>query len=90
MKNFNPNQLSFNFVCEQKQKTFKTPNPFLLSERVKKILFHRGYSHIFNYADFKQFKLTVNQMPYTDRAEAIADLFVSNTNEASDYSDYTF
>lgn len=37
MKNFNPNQLSFNFVCEQKQKTFKTPNPFLLSERVKKI-----------------------------------------------------
>ena len=90
MKNLISNQLSFDFVCEEKPKTFKTPNPFLLSERVKRILFRRGYSHIFNYRDFNQFKLTVNQVPYTDRAEAIADLFVSNTNEVSDYSDYTF
>lgn len=88
MKNFNSNQLSLNLVCEEKPALKRTPNPFLLSERVKRILFHRGYSHIFNYPDFKQFKDQVQQIAYTDRAEAIADLFVDNTSEVSDYSDY--
>lgn len=91
MRNLHQNQLSLDLVFETRPNLkLKSPKPFLLSEKVKRILYRRGYSHIFNYPDYKYFKEAAKEIAYIDRAEAIADLFIENSNEVSDYSNYTY
>ncbi len=59
-----------------------------LSSKVQEILFKMGYSRIFNWIEYEEYKkLTENAI---FRAQAIADLFISNTCELSDYADYEF
>lgn len=89
MKNSNPNQLSLNLVCEPRPNLkLKSPNPFIISEKVKRILFKRGYSHIFNYPDYQYFKSMAAEVPAIERAHYIADLFIENTSEKSDFDQY--
>lgn len=89
MKNSNTNQLSLNFVCEPRPNLkLKSPNPFTISEKVKRILFKRGYSHIFNYPDYKYFKSLASGTPAPELANYIADLFIENTSEKSDFESY--
>lgn len=59
-----------------------------LSTKVQQILFSRGFSHIFNWEDYRFYKKeTVNAI---FRAEAIAELFIKDTCEISDFADYEF
>lgn len=59
-----------------------------LSIKVQETLFYKGYSHIFDWKDFIFYiKLTADKI---FRAEAIAELFIQNTSEISDYADYEF
>lgn len=81
----NSNQLSLNLVCESTPNV-KRPNPFILSERVKRILFKRGYSYTFNYPDYQQFKKACQAT--FNKAEAIADLFIENTSQEGDLEEY--
>lgn len=59
-----------------------------LSSKVQQILFIRGYSHIFNWEDYRDYKASTRTAIF--RAEAIADLFIDNTCEVSDYAEYEF
>nr|WP_317631397.1 hypothetical protein [uncultured Flavobacterium sp.] len=64
-------------------------NELKLSEQVEKILFDFGYSHIFNLADFKQFKKVCKDE--FNQAYAIARLFIQeNDDQVSDYSEYIY
>lgn len=91
MKNFNPNQLTLDLFFEEKVKyETKTTNPFLLSERVKRILYKRGYSFLFNYPMYKEFKALSAHIPSLEKAEYIADLFCENTHDLSDFNEYQF
>jgi hypothetical protein len=59
-----------------------------LSEIVKDILFIKGFDKIFNWEDYKYYLyLTKNAI---HRAHAIAELFISETHEISDYAEYQF
>lgn len=89
MRNFNQNQLQLDLAFETKKVYKKSkPNPFTTSEVVKRILFKRGYSHIFNYPDYKHFKDMAKNIPSPYRAGFIADLFIENTSDLSDYDEY--
>lgn len=57
-----------------------------LSTKVQEILFQRGYSHIFNWAEYREYKAETKNTIF--RASEIANLFISNTLELSDYADY--
>ena len=60
-----------------------------LSEKVKEILFRKGYSHIFNWNDYEEFKHSIKDAIF--QAEAIANLFIEwNSHEVSDFADYEF
>ena len=63
-------------------------NPFLLSEQVKSILHSQGYSRIFNYSDYEQFKK--NSRNAFNKAQAIANLFLQEAETQSDFSEYIF
>ncbi len=85
----NQNQLSLNLVCETAPNLkLKSPNPFLLSERVKRILYKNGYSHIFNYPEYNEFKSLSEGLTGNEKALFIAELFIENTAEQSDFADY--
>lgn len=89
MKNSFKNQLVLDLACEPRSNIkLKSPNPFLLSERVKRILYKRGYSHIFNYPDFQYFKKIAEGTTGVDKAHQIADLFIENTMDTSDFVEY--
>lgn len=81
------NQLTLNLVCEE---WIPEQSPELLSEKVREILFQRGYSHIFNFQDFKRIKNYVKGFHTKFKAERIAEYFIEETIEKSDLSDYTF
>ena len=60
-----------------------------LSEKVKEILFRKGYSHIFNWNDYEEFKHSTQDAIF--QAEAIANLFIEwNSHEVSDFAEYEF
>ena len=63
-------------------------NPFLLSEQVKSILHSQGYSRIFNYSDYELFKRRARNT--FNQAQAIAELFLQETETHSDFSEYIF
>ncbi|KAA2218251.1 hypothetical protein [Maribacter flavus] len=63
-------------------------NPFLLSEQVKSILHKNGLSKIFNYSDYEIFKNRVKTA--FNKAQAIADLFLEENTEQSDFNEYIF
>lgn len=63
--------------------------PFKTSEQVKAILHEKGFSKLFNYADYKYFKEQCRCA--FNKAVAIADLFIQDTNEnGSDFHDYIY
>lgn len=59
-----------------------------LSEVVQEILFIKGYDKIFNWQDYHYFKEQTSEAIH--RAHEIANLFISETNELSDFADYEF
>ncbi len=71
------------------QITFKaknTTNP--ISYQVRQILNEKGYSFLFNWSDYSHFKSQVKNA--FNKAQAIADLFISETEAESDYNEYNF
>lgn len=64
-------------------------NSFSLSTQVQNILLKKGYSHFFNYTDYKYFKSLAKSA--FNKAEAIAELFIlENDPQNSDFHDYVF
>lgn len=65
-------------------------NPFLLSNQVKRKLQEKGYSKVFNYADYDYYKRKVKDA--FNKVNAIVDLFIQDnmTTNQSDYQDYIF
>lgn len=59
-----------------------------LSSKVIEILTERGYSQIFNWADYYEYKNATKNAIF--QASQIADLFIANTCEISDYEEYVF
>jgi hypothetical protein len=59
-----------------------------LSEQVKKILTDKGFSFLFNFDDFKFFKKKAKGE--FNPALKIADLFIMDTNQESDFNQYIF
>lgn len=59
-----------------------------LSEQVKEILNSKGLSSIFNYSDYQYFKSRVKNA--FNKAQAIAELFISENNTKSDFDEYVF
>lgn len=59
-----------------------------LSSKVIEILSQRGYSHIFNWAEYYEHKQSTSGKIF--QASAIADLFISNSCEFSDFEEYVF
>jgi len=56
------------------------------SEQVKEILFKNGYSHLFNWNDYKYFKKQCKDE--FNPALAIAQMFIDYHGEPGDYADY--
>lgn len=76
------NNHNFNIMTTTDNKTTN------LSERVKDILFIKGYDKVFNWDDFNYYiRMTAKAI---HRAEAIANLFIEESNEISDYAEYEF
>lgn len=59
-----------------------------LSTRVQQILFSRGFSHIFNWDDYTEYKKTTEGAIF--QASDIAEKFISESCEISDFADYEF
>ena len=59
-----------------------------LSTKVQQILFSRGYSHIFNWEDYKTYKQLTKGAIF--QASDIAERFISESCEISDFADYEF
>lgn len=58
------------------------------SEQVKAILTKNGYSHLFNYNDYKYFKKQCKNE--FNRALAIAHKFIEYNDIPGDYQEYIF
>lgn len=63
-------------------------NPYTTSSEVKTILHGKGYSHLFNWNDFEEFKRRTKKA--FNQAVKIADLFLENADTPSDFAEYTF
>ena len=63
-------------------------NTNLLSRQVREELMKRGYSFLFNWEDYKHYKTQAKNA--FNRAIAIADLFINETNQTSDFNEYIF
>jgi hypothetical protein len=63
-------------------------NPFLLSNQVKRILQKRGLSKAFNYSDYNLFKEYAKSA--FNKAQTIADNFIQEHQDNSDFNEYTF
>ena len=59
-----------------------------LSEQVKKILTEKGFSFLFNFQDYKFFKQKAKGD--FNPALKIADLFIQDSNQESDFNQYIF
>jgi hypothetical protein len=59
-----------------------------LSEQVKKILTEKGFSFLFNFQDYKYFKQKAKGD--FNPALKIADLFMKETDQESDFNQYIF
>lgn len=59
-----------------------------LSTKVQQSLSYKGYSHIFNWEDYRYYKQITTTAIF--QAEAIAELFINESCELSDYDDYEF
>lgn len=59
-----------------------------LSTKVQQALYYKGYSQIFNWEDYRYYKEMTKDKIF--RAEAIADLFIKESCELSDYAEYEF
>ena len=59
-----------------------------LSIRVQQILFSRGFSHIFNWEDYSEYKKDTEDAIF--QASEIAEKFISESCEISDFADYEF
>jgi ABC-type uncharacterized transport system substrate-binding protein len=59
-----------------------------LSEKVKNILKEKGFSFLFNFQDYKFFKQKAKGD--FNPALKIADLFIQDTNQESDFNQYIF
>ena len=69
---------------QRKNKT----NPFLLSQQVKSILQNSGLSKVFNYQDYTHFKNSAKNA--FNKPLAIAQMFIDDNNEQSDFNEYIF
>lgn len=59
-----------------------------ISYQVRQILNAKGYSFLFNWDDYAYFRsLCKNAF---NKAEAIAEKFIEDTNAKSDFNEYTF
>lgn len=58
------------------------------SEQVKNILFEKGLLKVFNYSDYEYFKKQTKDA--FNKAEAIAEMFINESCEESDFSEYIF
>lgn len=59
-----------------------------LSEQVKQELSKKGYSFLFNYSDYKYFKLLCKNT--FDKVNAIVELFIFENKQNSDFDEYIF
>lgn len=59
-----------------------------LSIKVQQILFSRGFSHVFNWEDYTIYKKTTQGAIF--QASEIAERFILESCEISDYADYEF
>lgn len=59
-----------------------------LSIRVQQILFSKGYSHIFNWEDYSEYKKDTEGAIF--QASDIAEKFISESCEISDFAEYQF
>ena len=61
---------------------------YKLNVQVQKILFEKGYSKVFNIQDYLYFKeLSKDKF---NKAQAIAELFIFDNQQNSDYNEYLF
>lgn len=63
-------------------------NTNLLSYQVRQELSQRGYSFLFNWDDYAYFRSQAKHA--FNKALAIAELFIQDSNAQSDYHEYTF
>lgn len=59
-----------------------------ISDQVKEILSEKGFSFLFNYNDYSFFKSQCKNA--FNKAQAIAEKFIEDTNAKSDFNEYTF
>lgn len=63
-------------------------NTFKLSQQVREILYKSGYSFLFNFDDYKQYKKRAKHE--FNKALAIAQYFIQDNNQPSDFNEYEF
>jgi hypothetical protein len=69
-------------------KSHNKSNTNLLSYQVRQELSQRGYSFLFNWSDYTYYR---DQAKHAfNKAVAIAELFIQDTNTESDYNEYIF
>jgi hypothetical protein len=61
---------------------------FKLSEQVKAILHAKGYSFLFNYSDYAVYKKAAKKN--FNKALDIAEYFIFESQENSDFNDFIF
>lgn len=61
---------------------------FKLSEQVQNILTEKGFSFLFNWNDYNHFKKQA--LNAWNKAQAIAELFITENNSKSDFDEYVF
>ena len=61
---------------------------FKLSDQVKNILTEKGFSFLFNWSDYNHFKKQA--LNAWNKAQAIAELFITENNSKSDFDEYVF
>lgn len=59
-----------------------------LSSKVMEILSIKGYSHIFDWLEYYEYKKATEKAIF--QASDIADLFIVNSCETSDFEEYVF
>jgi len=69
-------------------KSHNKSNTNLLSYQVRQELSQRGYSFLFNWSDYTYYRSLAKDA--FNRAVAIAELFIQDTNTESDFNEYIF
>lgn len=63
-----------------------TTNP--ISYQVRQILNEKGFSFLFNWSDYAYYKSQAKNA--FNKAQAIAELFIQDTQAESDFNEYVF